>query len=49
MSTRSRIGIENQDGTTTSIYCHFDGMIRWCWSSITENTTPIKFKSRTIN
>jgi hypothetical protein len=29
MSTRSRIGIhlENQDGTTTSIYCHFDGMI----------------------
>ena len=27
MSTRSRIGIENQDGTTTSIYCHFDGEI----------------------
>lgn len=27
MSTRSRIGIENQDGTTTSIYCHFDGYI----------------------
>jgi hypothetical protein len=36
MSTRSRIGIENQDGTTTSIYCHFDGYDRWCWSSITE-------------
>lgn len=25
MSTRSRIGIENPDGSVTSIYCHFDG------------------------
>jgi predicted CxxxxCH...CXXCH cytochrome family protein len=25
MSTRSRIAIENQDGTVTSIYCHHDG------------------------
>jgi hypothetical protein len=25
MSTRSRIGIQNQDGTVSSIYCHFDG------------------------
>jgi hypothetical protein len=25
MATRSRIGIENQDGTVTSIYCHWDG------------------------
>lgn len=25
MSTRSRIGIENADGTVTSIYCHWDG------------------------
>lgn len=25
MSTRSRIGIENLDGTVTSVYCHFDG------------------------
>jgi hypothetical protein len=25
MSTRSRIAIENQDGSVTSIYCHFDG------------------------
>jgi hypothetical protein len=25
MATRSRIGIENQDGTVNSIYCHFDG------------------------
>ena len=25
MSTRSRIAIENEDGTYTSIYCHFDG------------------------
>jgi hypothetical protein len=27
MSTRSRIGIENQDGTISSIYCHHDGYI----------------------
>ena len=27
MSTRSRIAIEHQDGTVTSIYCHFDGYI----------------------
>lgn len=25
MSTRSRIGIKNADGTITSIYCHYDG------------------------
>lgn len=25
MATRSIIGIENQDGTVTSIYCHNDG------------------------
>ena len=27
MSTRSRIAIENQNGTVTSIYCHFDGYL----------------------
>lgn len=25
MATRSRIAIENQDGTVNSIYCHWDG------------------------
>lgn len=25
MSTRSRIGMVNKDGSVTSIYCHFDG------------------------
>lgn len=25
MSTRSKIGIEREDGTVESIYCHFDG------------------------
>ncbi len=25
MATRSRIGIQNQDGSVSSIYCHFDG------------------------
>ena len=27
MSTRSRIGIENKNGTITSIYCHHDGYL----------------------
>ena len=27
MATRSRIAIENQDGSVTSIYCHWDGQI----------------------
>jgi hypothetical protein len=27
MSTRSRIAIENQDGSVKSIYCHFDGYL----------------------
>jgi hypothetical protein len=25
MGTRSRIGIEGEDGTVTSVYCHWDG------------------------
>lgn len=29
MSTRSRIGIQEQDGTITSIYCHFDGYLKY--------------------
>lgn len=27
MGTSSRIGIENEDGTITSIYCHWDGYV----------------------
>ena len=27
MGTRSRIGIKNQDGTVTSVYCHWDGYL----------------------
>ena len=27
MATRSRIAIENQNGTVTSVYCHHDGYI----------------------
>ena len=27
MSTRCRIGIENKNGTITSIYCHHDGYL----------------------
>ena len=27
MSTRSRIGVQNADGSIRSIYCHFDGYL----------------------
>jgi len=27
MATRSRIAIENQDGSVTSVYCHWDGYV----------------------
>jgi hypothetical protein len=27
MATRSRIAIENQNGTVNSVYCHFDGYL----------------------
>jgi len=27
MATRSRIAIENENGSVTSIYCHFDGYV----------------------
>lgn len=27
MGTRSRIGIRNEDGTITSVYCHWDGYL----------------------
>jgi hypothetical protein len=28
MATRSRIGIVNEDGTVSSIYCHWDGYVK---------------------
>lgn len=29
MATRSRIGILNEDGTITSVYCHWDGYLSY--------------------
>ena len=37
MATRSRIAIENQDGTVTSIYCHWDGHIETNRKIVFEN------------
>lgn len=37
MSTRSRIAIENQDGTVTSVYCHFDGYVKGVGKILFEN------------
>jgi hypothetical protein len=37
MSTRSRIGIQNQDGSVNSIYCHFDGYPEGVGSTLQEH------------
>jgi predicted CxxxxCH...CXXCH cytochrome family protein len=46
MSTRSRIGIVNSDGTITSIYCHFDGYPSGVGATLVEHwTDPDKVKA----
>ena len=42
MSTRSRIAIENQDGTVTSIYCHHDGYVDGVGKTLFENYHLLK-------
>lgn len=37
MSTRSRIGIQNENGSVTSIYCHFDGYLEGVGKELVEN------------
>jgi hypothetical protein len=37
MATRSKIAIENQDGTVTSIYCHWDGHVETNGKILFEN------------
>lgn len=37
MSTRSRIGVQNDDGTITSVYCHWDGGIWHVGKVLNEN------------
>jgi hypothetical protein len=45
MSTRSRIAIENQDGTVQSIYCHFDGYIDGVGTKLFNHYDREKLKS----
>jgi len=45
MSTRSRIAIENQDGTVQSIYCHFDGYIDGVGTTLFNHYDREKLKS----
>lgn len=43
MATRSLIGVENADGTVTSIYCHSDGYLRGVGKTLTTHyTDPAK-------
>ena len=39
MATRSRIAIENQDGSVTSVYCHWDGHIETNGKILNNNYT----------
>jgi NAD(P)H-flavin reductase len=42
MATRSRIAIENQDGSVTSIYCHWDGHVHITGRILFENYHLLK-------
>jgi hypothetical protein len=48
MATRSRIAIENQDGTVTSIYCHWDGGIGTNGERLSQNYTTTELVSGLI-
>ena len=48
MATRSRISIENQDGTVTSIYCHWDGAIGTNGERLSQNYTTTELVSGLI-
>jgi len=48
MATRSRIAIENQDGTVTSIYCHWDGKIETNGERLSQNYTTTELVSGLI-
>ena len=39
MSTRSNIGIENNDGTVTFVYCHHDGYLAGVGQTLLDNYT----------
>jgi NAD(P)H-flavin reductase len=42
MATRSRIAIENQDESVTSIYCHWDGYVSGVGEILFENYHSLK-------
>ena len=48
MATRSRIAIENQDGTITSIYCHWDGGIGTNGERLSQNYTTTELVNELI-
>jgi len=45
MAIRSRIAIENQDGTVQSIYCHWDGYVNGVGKTLFEHYDREKLKS----
>jgi len=42
MATRSRIGMVNEDGTVSSIYCHWDGYPDYNGRVLSENYTDLE-------
>lgn len=46
MSTRSRIGVLNQNGSITSIYCHHDGYLEGVGATLVQHyTDPTKVRA----
>ena len=42
MATRSRIGMVNEDGTVSSVYCHWDGYPSYNGRVLSENYTDLE-------
>lgn len=42
MSTRSNIGVLNNDGTVTAIYCHWDGYVEYNGRILSEHYQEVE-------
>ena len=48
MATRARIGIENQDGSITSVYHHWDGYASWLGVTLNEHYNTIESATKLV-
>lgn len=49
MATRSRIGMVNEDGTVSSVYCHWDGYPSYNGRVLSENYTDLEKVKKLID